>query len=439
MSEVVKKSEFPSFEEFENLFVNNESMARIEAYLNRFNPIRVMKMEHMEIRHSAILAWLLNPRETHGFEDGFLKAFLSEALRGEAHSSGITALDINRADLRDAEIRTEWHQIDIFIQSPLNKWVFIIENKFHSKQYKGQLKNYAKKVRDIFSEQLDELKICGVFLSLHYEEPEEGSEFVALNYETIVEVLASLLDRRAYQVTDEIKIFVTHYLNTLKDATGMNAEQNKMESLARELYKEHKRVLDFVIEHGASTDFALAARTLIGGDPDEDKEVKIRKREFYFSFLSNNLLSFIPVDWYWAIVGEDEKQDHWEGCQDWWMGYPIICWLELRPSKKDSSKGQLWLYAEVGPLKKHEIRKHLIEIIDKRGKAFQLKTGFQSTAKEEGKRYSKFFKKNSIAVSDFYDSEVIGKAIKDLLLKFDEEFRQVAKALDGFHEFGSSK
>ncbi|MBF0680101.1 MAG: hypothetical protein IR164_14315 [Devosia sp.] len=47
--------EFPSSHELENLFVNNGDLSRVQAYLNRFNPIRTMKMERMEIRHSAIL------------------------------------------------------------------------------------------------------------------------------------------------------------------------------------------------------------------------------------------------------------------------------------------------------------------------------------------------------------------------------------------------
>lgn len=74
----------PTTEELEALFVNNPLLARIESHLGRFNPIRVMRMERMEIRHSAILAWLLDPAESHGLEDKFLKAFLGEAFADRA-------------------------------------------------------------------------------------------------------------------------------------------------------------------------------------------------------------------------------------------------------------------------------------------------------------------------------------------------------------------
>ncbi|MFK7867447.1 MAG: PD-(D/E)XK nuclease family protein, partial [Alphaproteobacteria bacterium] len=62
----------PNVNEIENLFINNADFSTLNAQLNRFNPIKIMKMESMEIRHSAILAWLLDPNENHGLGDHFL-------------------------------------------------------------------------------------------------------------------------------------------------------------------------------------------------------------------------------------------------------------------------------------------------------------------------------------------------------------------------------
>ncbi len=47
-----------NYDDFEKLLVNNSSLDQIQAYLNRFNPIEVMRMSNQEIRHSNILAWL---------------------------------------------------------------------------------------------------------------------------------------------------------------------------------------------------------------------------------------------------------------------------------------------------------------------------------------------------------------------------------------------
>ena len=72
------------YKNLERLLINNDQLQELQAYLDRFNPIKVMGMESMEIRHSAILAWLLDPVETHGLGDYFLKAFLSQVLRADS-------------------------------------------------------------------------------------------------------------------------------------------------------------------------------------------------------------------------------------------------------------------------------------------------------------------------------------------------------------------
>lgn len=66
MSSESNASNLPTQDELERIFVNNPDFVQIESYLNRFKPIRVMGTKRMEIRHSTILAWLLNPTDTHG-------------------------------------------------------------------------------------------------------------------------------------------------------------------------------------------------------------------------------------------------------------------------------------------------------------------------------------------------------------------------------------
>ena len=48
--------------DLEALLINNQDLSQISSHLSCFNPIKVMGMEKMEIRHSNILGWLLNPQ-----------------------------------------------------------------------------------------------------------------------------------------------------------------------------------------------------------------------------------------------------------------------------------------------------------------------------------------------------------------------------------------
>lgn len=422
----------PTTEELESLFVNNELMSRIEAHLNRFNPIRVMKMERMEIRHSAILSWLLDPAESHGLDDKFLKAFLAEALRGKSLVGSPSALDIARADLRDAIVRREWQNIDIFIHSERNGWAFVVENKYDSKQHEGQLTKYLEKVPAGLGKQSDEVTVRGIFLTLHDEEPEDD-RYAPIDYEAICRFLPRFLSQEAHLLTAEVKTFLQHYIEIIAEEVGMSAESSEMEKLARQLYRENKKVLDFIMDHGSGSDFAIAAEDLFGDDRDYLDAVTIEDQIVRFNHIDHKMVSFLPESWYIAL-GKD-KYD-WKGCEKWWAGYPLIVWMQLWPDA-DGTSGQLALYGEVGPLSEYEFRRDLIHAIQKAAaKLPKNRIMFQRAAADDGKQYSKFLKENFLKIKDVQDAEEIAAGMKKLLKKFQPELDAVCGVLPKFVKYG---
>lgn len=428
-----KASGIPSQDELEAFFVNNTAFAQIEAYLDRFNPIQVMGMARMEIRHSAILAWLLDPQESHGLDDHFLKAFLCEALRGNSNLGTPTALDVTQADLRDAEIRREWMNMDIFILSTSNQWAFVIENKFDSRQHEGQLAGYISKVKSVFEQDLGTLAVRGIFLALHDEEPHDSS-YAPIRYEAIVDILPRLIATKVNSVQAEVGVFLHHYIDTLKDATGMSDERNDMERLARDLYRNHRRVLDFVVEHGARSDFALAAESLFGDVAKHTNgSVVVAGQSISRSDISKNYVSFVPDSWYAALGGGSYS---WPGCEKWWMGLPLIAWLECYGSP-DSSAGSVKLVMEVGPLSSHEFRRELIQQLQNEAETQDLtRIKFQKSAADEGKKYSRFLAKNSVSLRDMQNVDEIEEAMRKLMERFKPEFEMVAQVLPRFRDSG---
>lgn len=416
-------------EDLESLLVNNNKLHRIEAYLNRFNPIKVMQMEHQEIRHSAILAWLLDPRETHGFNDKFLRAFLCEAMRGQGGDP--SALDISQADLRDAEVRREWQNIDIFILFPRLGWAFIVENKFHSVQHNGQLAKYAQKIKDTFELQETSLKVRGIFLTLN-EEPPQDETYAPIQYSSICEILPYLMEAEAGTVRNDVAIFVNHYLEIIREAAGMSDERLDMEKLARQLYRSHKKALNFIIENGSTTDFEISVEAVVGDDAEYNAIFKVERSDFRFFWKNKYQFSFLPEAWIQHLGGD---QLSWAGCENWWAGYPLICWCELHPSHEGAS-GRLRLIAEVGPLSDHEFRKALIEHIAGIG----LKNvGFQKGATDNGKKYSRFLKGAEAHISDVQNIEEIERAIRAIISKFNGTFNEIAPVLSRFSENGYSE
>jgi hypothetical protein len=53
----------------DKFLADNPELEDLSAILSTFNVFRALKIEQVEIRHSNVLAWLLDPEETHGLSD----------------------------------------------------------------------------------------------------------------------------------------------------------------------------------------------------------------------------------------------------------------------------------------------------------------------------------------------------------------------------------
>ncbi|NTG51612.1 hypothetical protein G6M04_29870 [Agrobacterium rhizogenes] len=203
----------------------------------------------------------------------------------------------------------------------------------------------------------------------------------------------------------------------------MSKERSEMESLARQLYRDHKKVLDLITERDPGSAFGLAVQRLFGGTPQRGKLVRIGNRKFMYSGLEKNLVSFLPARWHEEL---DKTKGTWPGCEKWWAGYPLITWVEIRPGD-DGAKGDLKLNAEVGPISNHKVRKSIIEAIKAVASAQGLKRiQFQAGASDKAQLYSRFLRKNSIAVDDINGADEMERKIVGLIADFEPEFELVA-------------
>ena len=53
----------------------------LDNWKDEVNIFDVLKVTNTEIRHSNILAWLLDPNENHGIGDSFLKEFITKIVQ----------------------------------------------------------------------------------------------------------------------------------------------------------------------------------------------------------------------------------------------------------------------------------------------------------------------------------------------------------------------
>ena len=433
MSPEDQKNTVPSRAEIESLFVNNACVDEIGAYIGRFNPIKIMGVEQKEITHSNILGWLLNPQENHGLGDTFLKAFLSEALRDPRNThrpSRPSALDVSQADLKDAEIKREWNRIDLFIHSPKNGWVFVIENKFRSEQGPNQLKQYMDAVEERFKDVGVEVR--GVFLTLWEEEPND-KRYSSVRYSSIRDILEQQILCGRHPLTAEVKVFLQHYLEIIKEKTEMSENQDEMEKSAYKFYREHKRVLDFIFEHGKITDFQFACKNVFGRDlKSADKlksKLKAENQEFRYINSSAQWISFLPEDWFDAL---DPKVHDWHVKESWMKNLPLVMWIEFKEEKE-----WIELSLVVRELKNFDLENKLIkEIQNVENKEDFKHIKFLEKGDKHGPSVSTILSEKSFPVNDIHDYEQIAKAIKEALKleSFKPEIDAISEVLTQFAE-----
>ena len=75
--------------ELERLIVDNSDLEHLEDLIAEFNIFEVLGVQTRETRHSAFLAWLLDPSGNHGLGDYFLRRFLWQ-VTSRARAVGMT-------------------------------------------------------------------------------------------------------------------------------------------------------------------------------------------------------------------------------------------------------------------------------------------------------------------------------------------------------------
>ena len=96
-----------------------------------FNVFSLLRVEHDEVRHSRVLAWLLDVRETHRRGDLFLKVFLEACGKEE----NVDCLDQAKVD---TEYRVSEANIDVLVYVE-GKFLVYIENKIGASEGERQL------------------------------------------------------------------------------------------------------------------------------------------------------------------------------------------------------------------------------------------------------------------------------------------------------------
>ncbi len=204
-----------------------------------------------EIRHSKMLAWLLDSREGHLQGDYFLKQLLREYLRNNENND-LNGFPVDAYNFSNALVFTEYSvpesnkRIDLAIFDPDEEIAVFIENKTGAKESEGQTQNYFKSLNSRYQK---EYTCIFLFIDLYLEDGKaECSEWTSLNYTWLIESINNLLGRQI--LSNSLEQILSDYKNLLEEFENDDSAffSDTYEKLAK-IANTHKDFLDKAKPH----------------------------------------------------------------------------------------------------------------------------------------------------------------------------------------------
>lgn len=223
--------------------IQHDDTQRLISLLNRFNPYEVLRIGESEIRHTNTLAWLLDPTESHGLGDGFLRGFISRLDAQEITTAFEVSTDRTVTVQREVQLRnlrnniSEWERLGLNDSNPSDTnnndrrmidiviegqaWLIAIEAKINARQSSDQLKDYSAALNQYTENTVT--KKCYLFLTKNYEKPDDSQWNGKTWIDAVIEPLSNLLSLRNDKQS-EVFLFMTSYLETLSRYAGDRGE-----------------------------------------------------------------------------------------------------------------------------------------------------------------------------------------------------------------------
>jgi len=179
---------------------------------SNFNIFRALRLEGHEIRHSNFLGWLLDPTESHGQGELFLRAFFVAVVRGPL---GLQATSLSGVDVDvfgEVQVSREVNQLDLRIVLPGLQIVVAIENKLFTSEHSEQLTRYA----DAVSRDYPGWRHSLLYLTIDGE-PATHAQWRAISHRQVVAAISEAHSKMSPQCPVAIRAFVQHYLDLFAD------------------------------------------------------------------------------------------------------------------------------------------------------------------------------------------------------------------------------
>jgi len=245
----------------EAFVVENRDLEQLESLLAEFNIFEAIGAVQQELRHSDFLAYMLDPAQSHGLGDVFLKRLLKRVLVDSVNPP-LSAIEIDVADLHEAAVWREWRHVDILIHDAKSRLVCVIENKIGSGEHSDQLARYRKTVNSEFPDDTAVL----IYLTPEGDTPSDEA-YTPFSYGQIAELIDTLRQTRQSTLGPDVRTLMAHYTAMLRRYI---VSESEITQLCQKIYRQHKQAIDLIFEYRPDLQWDLTEliKELIAESPD---------------------------------------------------------------------------------------------------------------------------------------------------------------------------
>ena len=208
-------------------FLNDiDCLAPITKWVNKVNVFEVLGLKRAEIRHSNMLAWLMDPKQNHGLGDRVLRGIIELTTENRP------------GDYSDFSIRRESNNIDLLAISDKEKYILCIENKTYSDEHDDQLGRYKRYIEGTFPG----YRTLLLYLTPKKKASSDPENWLAIGYADILTIIGQA--RKEAKLQPEAKLLIDNYAEVIGDLCGGNENIQKK---CTEIYTKHQIALDLIL------------------------------------------------------------------------------------------------------------------------------------------------------------------------------------------------
>ena len=236
-------------------FVLSSELKELEASIGGFNLFQTLGLESRELAHSQVLAWLLQPSESHGFGELFLRRWLMRVVR-DAESTETklpSAPEIEAAEWVQIDVNTEVamsreNRLDVVVtlrergQQGEPLWVVAIEVKVDSEEGEDQLARYKEVLKKRHPKAERQ-----VFVFLTKEELIPGDlSWIRCGFESVLKTLEEGLSQRSGAIGAGPKLLLENYKALLEEQF---VNEDKIANAVRNIVKAHGEAVELILKY----------------------------------------------------------------------------------------------------------------------------------------------------------------------------------------------